>query len=260
MYVRLAFAVAAHLEPEILIVDEVLAVGDAEFQKKCLGKMKDVAGGGRTVLFVSHNMGAVQALCSSGIVLDKGTVDAIGTTHEAISKYVETVSGQTEYNLPRNTESIVDIYSARVSVEIGEGGGGRVCVRARAFAARDIIVSIDVRIKGANGTSVAFATASQLDPDECIGLIAGENEIEMCIDAATLCDGRYVLSLAASLPKVTYLQVVEDCLSFDLARDPGGLGRRMPQQSWGLGAICLPSSVTVGSTQPIRTAAQRAYS
>ena len=66
MYVRLAFAVAAHLEPEILVVDEVLAVGDAEFQKKCLGKMHDVSRGGRTVLFVSHNMAAVQALCSSG--------------------------------------------------------------------------------------------------------------------------------------------------------------------------------------------------
>jgi lipopolysaccharide transport system ATP-binding protein len=74
MYVRLAFAVAAHLEPEILIVDEVLAVGDAEFQKKCLGKMGDVAHGGRTVLFVSHNMGAVGQLCGSGILLENGKI------------------------------------------------------------------------------------------------------------------------------------------------------------------------------------------
>ena len=74
MYVRLAFAVAAHLEPEILIVDEVLAVGDAEFQKKCLGKMGDVAHEGRTVLFVSHNMGAIEQLCTSGVLLDHGTV------------------------------------------------------------------------------------------------------------------------------------------------------------------------------------------
>ena len=69
MYVRLAFAVAAHLDPEILIVDEVLAVGDAEFQKKCLGKMDDAARGGRTVLFVSHNMAAVQSLCTRAIYL-----------------------------------------------------------------------------------------------------------------------------------------------------------------------------------------------
>ena len=76
MYVRLAFAVAAHLEPEILIVDEVLAVGDAEFQKRCLGKMKEISdGGGRTVLFVSHNMAAVSALCSRAILLSNGALD-----------------------------------------------------------------------------------------------------------------------------------------------------------------------------------------
>ncbi len=74
MYVRLAFAVAAHLEPEILIVDEVLAVGDVAFQKKCLGKMKDVAGSGRTVIFVGHNMAAVKTLCQSGIVLKSGQI------------------------------------------------------------------------------------------------------------------------------------------------------------------------------------------
>src|SRR5207237_5159881 len=72
MQVRLAFAVAAHLEPEILLVDEVLAVGDAEFQQKCLGKMKDVTREGRTVVFVSHNLAAVRSLCSRGIVLDQG--------------------------------------------------------------------------------------------------------------------------------------------------------------------------------------------
>ena len=71
MYVRLAFAVAAHPGAEILIIDEVLAVGDAEFQKKCLGKMSEVAGSGRTVIFVSHNMGAVRALCNSGVVFSK---------------------------------------------------------------------------------------------------------------------------------------------------------------------------------------------
>ncbi|MBN9293819.1 MAG: ABC transporter ATP-binding protein [Flavobacteriia bacterium] len=87
MYVRLAFAVAAHLEPEILIIDEVLAVGDAEFQKKCLGKMKDVAGEGRTVLFVSHNMQAVNLLCNRGIVLSAGEVIFNGDCIEAINKY-----------------------------------------------------------------------------------------------------------------------------------------------------------------------------
>lgn len=96
MYVRLAFAVAAHLEPEILIVDEVLAVGDAQFQKKCLGKMQDVAKGGRTVLFVSHNMAAVHALCSSAIYLKAGTVKSIGGVEPIVNEYVsDSDSGST---------------------------------------------------------------------------------------------------------------------------------------------------------------------
>lgn len=88
MYVRLAFGVAAHLESEILVVDEVLAVGDAEFQKKCLGKMKDVSTGeGRTVLFVSHNMLSIAKLCPQSILLDKGTIDISGNTEEVINRY-----------------------------------------------------------------------------------------------------------------------------------------------------------------------------
>ena len=90
MYVRLAFAVAAHLDSEILIVDEVLAVGDMEFQKKCLGKMEDIsAGEGRTVLFVSHNMGAIKSLCDSTIVLDKGRVALIADTNTGIREYLK---------------------------------------------------------------------------------------------------------------------------------------------------------------------------
>ena len=88
MTVRLGFAVAAHLEPEVLIVDEVLAVGDAEFQKKCLGKMKDVAGEGRTVLFVSHNMAAVRNLCSRGLLLAGGRVAVDGPVAEALDRYL----------------------------------------------------------------------------------------------------------------------------------------------------------------------------
>jgi len=88
MYVRLAFAVAAHMEPEILIVDEVLAVGDAAFQKKCLGKMGDVAKKGRTVLFVSHNMAAIKALCQRGILLDSGKISYDGEVSSAVDQYL----------------------------------------------------------------------------------------------------------------------------------------------------------------------------
>jgi lipopolysaccharide transport system ATP-binding protein len=102
MYVRLAFAVAAHLEPEILIVDEVLAVGDAEFQKKCIGKMKDVSGQGRTVLFVSHNMAAVNQLCNTGLVMQNGTLIKQGSIDEVIPFYMKNtlkfeINGMVQY-------------------------------------------------------------------------------------------------------------------------------------------------------------------
>ena len=92
MYVRLAFAVAAHLEPEILLVDEVLAVGDMAFQKKCLGKMGDVVQEGRTVLFVSHNMAAIESLCGHVILLREGTVETIGRTRVVIDRYLESIA------------------------------------------------------------------------------------------------------------------------------------------------------------------------
>jgi lipopolysaccharide transport system ATP-binding protein len=91
MYLRLAFAVAAHLEPDILLVDEVLAVGDTAFQKKCLGKMEDVAKQGRTVLFVSHNMSAVRTLCNAGLVLNNGRVAQSGDVGESIRTYYEAI-------------------------------------------------------------------------------------------------------------------------------------------------------------------------
>ncbi len=108
MYVRLAFAVAAHLEPEILIIDEVLAVGDAQFQKKCLGKMGEVAKGGRTVLFVSHNLPAIQRLCDTGIYLEAGTIKSKGAVTEVLSTYQE--------SLLRN----IDSDQSHVSVRDGE--------------------------------------------------------------------------------------------------------------------------------------------
>ena len=118
MYVRLAFAVAAHLEPEILIVDEVLAVGDAEFQRKCLGKMKDVSGNGRTILFVSHNMKAVQTLCHKGLVLEHGRVKCLSNAEEALRFYSK-------------------FSEMRTSVTF-EGNKARPCIRSVAIDAAEL--------------------------------------------------------------------------------------------------------------------------
>jgi len=123
MYVRLAFAVAAHLEPDILVVDEVLAVGDAEFQKKCLGKMGDVANEGRTVLFVSHNMSAINRLCSRAVLLDSGSVVADGIATEVTARYLagtEEQGGVKQWDLG-NAPGTDDLKLVSVKL-IGENG------------------------------------------------------------------------------------------------------------------------------------------
>lgn len=126
MYVRLAFAVAAHLEPEILIVDEVLAVGDAAFQKKCLGKMEEVSTkDGRTVLFVSHNMNAVTRLCTRSILLENGGIILDGTTHEAVLQYYSSdlKSGFSSFDLTNSTKPVGDEHAILLqgAIENSEG-------------------------------------------------------------------------------------------------------------------------------------------
>lgn len=115
MYMRLAFAVAAHLEPEILLVDEVLAVGDAQFQKKCLGKMSEISKNGRTVIFVSHNMGSVSNLCSRCVLLDQGSVIKIGVTSDVIQQYLNpSQSNIDKKNIAKNKEMYIsDIYTKK---------------------------------------------------------------------------------------------------------------------------------------------------
>jgi lipopolysaccharide transport system ATP-binding protein len=122
MYVRLAFAVAAHLEPEILIVDEVLAVGDAEFQKKCLGKMKDVAGHGRTILFVSHNMAAVRELCDTAIYLKNGCLVSQGTSKSIVAEYYASSGSQGQISIPEPSEEMKhDVYVESAVIEDLDG-------------------------------------------------------------------------------------------------------------------------------------------
>lgn len=117
MYVRLAFAVAAHLEPEVMIVDEVLAVGDTEFQKKCLGKMKDVADQGRTILFVSHNMQTISQLCKNCFFLKSGKLEFVGPTDDAVNLYVESQKQGVEDTNPDLRKGTGECRIGAVSVE-----------------------------------------------------------------------------------------------------------------------------------------------
>ena len=120
MYVRLGFAIAAHLEPEILIVDEVLAVGDADFQKKSIGKMRDVSKSGRTILFVSHNLTAVQSLCNKGAFLSKGQLIDHGPINSVIANYIQKVSSfkiKQEWNQPGDGPGDNGIFARRVELK-----------------------------------------------------------------------------------------------------------------------------------------------
>lgn len=122
MYVRLAFAVAAHLEPEILIVDEVLAVGDVQFQQKCIGKMEEVGKEGRTVLFVSHNLGIVQTLCTRGILLGQGTVLVDDTPSMAVSTYLRMLEAASSQNLLERVDRSGPGPARLAHIEISTGG------------------------------------------------------------------------------------------------------------------------------------------
>lgn len=141
MYVRLAFAVAAHLEPEILIVDEVLAVGDIAFQKKCLGKMEDVSTKeGRTILFVSHNMGQISSLCKTGILLNKGKVEAQGNIEGIIQRYFNNASRNEETHVVYDDDAEKEFFIKRIIVQ---NSNGEEC---RNFA-HDESINISVDIK-----------------------------------------------------------------------------------------------------------------
>ena len=133
MYVRLAFAVAAHLEPEILIVDEVLAVGDFEFQRKCLGKMKEVGTSGRTVLFVSHNLGAVQALCQRGIWLRSGRLVCDGPADDVCRQYMESAMSDAKTVVSANGPLSKTVNILRVAVKTSDGRVSQTVPRDEAF-------------------------------------------------------------------------------------------------------------------------------
>jgi lipopolysaccharide transport system ATP-binding protein len=156
MQVRLGFAVAAHLETEILIVDEVLAVGDAEFQRKCLTKMGGVAKQGRTVIFVSHNMAAVEALCSSGLLLDRGAVVAAGQISEVLGSYDQAIASTLTESLASRADRRGDGRLRVVSIEAVMRTGADSEIRLRYVAASSLSnVEMQVNLYSANREAVA---------------------------------------------------------------------------------------------------------
>jgi lipopolysaccharide transport system ATP-binding protein len=196
MKVRLAFAVAAYLEPEILIIDEVLAVGDAEFQKKCMGKMGQVAKGGRTVIFVSHNMNAITSLCSSGIVLKDGRVNFTGVIPEAIVAYGASTDVADSIELGSlNEKSLLKRLTIRQDNKLTEGilEPIREVAIDFEFHSKEIMLKprIGVAFNNSKGDRV-FAVASWLGPTPLPPLI-GNRCVRFTFEMPPLVPGRYTV-------------------------------------------------------------------
>ena len=215
MYVRLAFAVAAHLEPEILVVDEVLAVGDAEFQKKCLGKMKDVATGGRTVLFVSHNMGVVQSLCSQGILLDQGKMTKRGEIRQVITSYNAQQNSGKEIQRKNNSKKEVFISNAKAELK-----NQNLILQMTIYSVINTKISIEARLLDTNKSPLAFLSKGRLDLTEKVLIQKGVNKLFLKCLLPRLYRGKYYLWLSIADPLIRYLDICEDLLELQVEHSP----------------------------------------
>ena len=250
MYVRLAFAVAAHLEPEILIVDEVLAVGDAAFQKKCLGKMEDVSQEGRTVLFVSHNMVALTKLCQRAIWLINGTVDSEGKAEEIASHYLSyNVESSGEITLQQqqheehhfcfqkvflvnSQEFVSSTFDIREPI--------KVCIR---YKVTQIIPGLEISLKVVNsfGISIFKTDRSSYLLDS---LKEGEYVSEIEIPSLFLSPDIYTITVASYVSNIKVIAIHENLLSFEVVE----MGSKMSiyqGQNIGIVLVNLPWKETL---------------
>jgi lipopolysaccharide transport system ATP-binding protein len=226
MYVRLAFSVAAHLEPDILIVDEVLAVGDVEFQRKCMGKMQDVSTQkGRTILFVSHNMTAITNLCTKTIWLEKGVIKQIGSPKDVVKSYLEKFA---QPNAPREWN---DFFSApgnelvrlkRTSVEaveqsyINVASAIKICCEFWCFA-DDFTINVNVRLNAEQGECVFNLGSSSVKAQNSI------LELEVIIPPRLLNNQTYSISLTVVKNHSEPVFEFSNCLSFDVQDEREGM-------------------------------------
>ncbi len=242
MQMRLAFAVAAHLEPEILLVDEVLAVGDQQFQKKCLGKMSDVAKGGRTILFVSHNMGAITRLCGHGVWLENGRLRSIGPVQDVATAYIRTGSeanGERRWGESSASNESVCLRAGRILqseglvacvVDIREQFQIEIEYEIRNTVSH---LRVCVRVAAADGT-VVFTSSDDRSPqwDGC-PREPGKYVSRCSVPGNLLNEGRYTLTFSADTPFVKTFFFEENAITLDVerARDAG---TRYPERWPGL--------------------------
>jgi lipopolysaccharide transport system ATP-binding protein len=225
MYVRLAFSIAAHLDPDVLVVDEVLAVGDLEFQRKCLGRLGSAAGAGRTVLIVSHNMSAIDRLCDRAILLDKGAIVFDGSAAEAVRRYESTAESLAEWRRPDTLPADGDCVFSRVAI-LGEAsreagttyrGDEPICVEIEYSVRRPLDPClVGARIFTAAGEYI-FGT-EDVDGNETANTAraAGSYRAHFAIPGHLLRPGRYTLMVGAHSPHRKWYELVEQAAVFDV--------------------------------------------
>jgi lipopolysaccharide transport system ATP-binding protein len=246
MYVRLAFSVAAHLEPEILLVDEVLAVGDVDFRKKCLGKMGEVAKQGRTVVFISHNMGAVLELTERCIFLKSGQIVSDGPSHQVIEEYLHGYNS----SLSRDVSTVERVGAKRVKQPLRLTHVRILASDSRLTASQPLEIELTYRSSEnlediTIGVGIANAFGTRLiscrsdDDGKIISLKKGESRTILArIETPYLAPGRYILQ-AVAIQKIRTLDYLSDALTFEIspnvndlwAVDRTNLGVRLPS-SW----------------------------
>ncbi|MCI0574956.1 MAG: polysaccharide ABC transporter ATP-binding protein [Chloroflexi bacterium] len=248
MYLRLAFSVAAYLEPDILLVDEVLAVGDADFQKKCLGKMENVARAGRTVLFVSHNMAAVSVLCQQAIQLEQGQIVQIGPVADVIQAYLATAGSE---GAPRRTNSYnpsapVYIESATLqSVQQSDEGRTTVSLVANCHASRPAPFTVEWHLTSLLGQRLAFGSPAHFRRQP-LEAPAGRFDVHITISDMPLGAGRYYFDLRlGDLREKIYYDVFDRAVAVDVeSYDPYKTGRSFsPKKDFG--AFHFPDQFTI---------------
>lgn len=250
MYMRLAFGVAAHLEPEILVVDEVLAVGDAQFQKKCLGKMGELSQSGRTILFVTHNMDAMVALCNRGIVLNQGGLVFDGDAIDARNQYLSNV-GEMRFSIENNGGRGGSGGATIESVRVNAGGLGAEEASIVSGSALEVEVQCGVgpQYAGRNDLQVAigidtvegqraYTYISSWDGFE-IKVINNRIQIECTLESFPFVAGRYLIS-ATILFQGETLDSVQHCASFWVTPTPREVH---VERSNGWGVVDLPCRI-----------------
>ena len=241
MYLRLAFAVAAHLEPEILIVDEVLAVGDAEFQRKCLGKMQEVSKGGRTVLFVSHNMAAMKALTSHCIVLQAGCLAAEGSPDEMIASYLRVGHHGGGSAKRKRQGKHSHIQWAKINEMGSETRADQSWPLEVAFHTDGTPgMSMEVFLVSPRGERIALFSLAHF---HAAGLPrrAGRYLCRFIVAPGNLASGRYTLDVATSITNLSWDDYVEQALVIDIQYcNPSGLSWDF-KEAHGFGHLALRS-------------------